>query len=462
MPNRIYGCFRRSLHPLGVIIVLFLGVIAFVVKPAIAQLYVPDPTNRVGANRFTNSEKKLSGKLERLPSPEQTYSVDELQSIAQKCNPTVAQAMDKIRALRGTWVQSGLRPNPELGWLAEEMGNDGRAGRQGMEFGQQFITAGKLGWNRAIVQQRIRAAECDLQAQRMRVYNDVHAAAHHILADQDRVKSLEELKRINDEVVKASESLVRAQELAQTDLLKAQIEAETTRMRLRAERRELRGTRRALAGLIGRPDLTDIRIDGALEKNLPQLDWEESLGRLFEASPELHRALAAVATARCDVARQKAGRISDIDVGGAVAYNAGSEYTEVSLGVAMPITLFDRNQGNIATAQARLFAECREVDRLRLELHNRLADAFREYQVAREKVLVYEKSIIPKAEESLKLTAEGFRQQETSYLELLNAQRTYFFSNLDYIEALEVLWVAATNIEGLLLRGGLDSIIWEE
>ena len=421
-----------------------------------------EPSAGLVGGRFVPSPDEGNGSLERIPPTARTVTIEELQSTALMCNPTIAQARDEIRVLQGRWLQSGLRPNPDLGWLAEEMGNDGRAGRQGIEFSQEFITAGKLGLNRAVVRQRIHAAQCKLAAQQRRVLNDVQTAAYHVLADQERLGVLEELKRINEEVVKACRALVEAKELARTDLLKAEIELETTTMRLEVEQHEHDGRRRVLAGIVGRSDLADIRVDGSLREDLPALDWETSLVRLLEASPELHRARAAVSEARCDVARQRAGRVSDVEVGGAVAYNTASQYTEASLGIGMPVKLFDRNQGNIAAAEARLIAACREVERLRLELYYRLADVYRKHQIARARAETFKGSILPKAKESLELTAEGFRQQESSYIELLNAQQTYFSTNLDFIESMEDSWVTAIEIEGLLLSGGLDSMLADE
>jgi len=422
----------------------------------------PEPGSGSTSNRFTPEADESEAKAERIPPTTETFTIEQLQSMAMVCNPTIAQAMDEIRALRGRWLQSGLRPNPAVGWLAEEMGNDGRAGRQGIEFSQEFITAGKLDLNRAVVQQQINSARSELAGQQRRVLNDVQTAAYRVLGDHQRIEILRELQRINEEVVGACNSLLDAQEIALTDLLKAQIELETTTMRLRVENREYNGTRRALAGIVGRSDLTDFHVEGSLAEDLPVLDWETSLARLFAASPELHEARAAVSQARCEVARQRAGRVSDVEVGGAVAYNTASEYTEVTLGVGMPVKLFDRNQGNIAEAEARLIAARREVDRLRLAMYHRLADGYREYQVAREQAETYKDSILPKAKRSLTLTAEGFRRGEQTYLELLNAQQTYFYANLDFIESLEGVWVTATEIEGLLLSGGLDSVLDDE
>ena len=433
-----------------------------VLGSAEAQENAPEPRAGLHDYSLTTPLPEGSEVPERIPALTRSMTIEELQSTAMVCNPTIAQALAEVRALQGRWLQVGLRPNPVLGWSGEEMGNDGRAGRQGIEFSQEFITAGKLGWNRAVVEQQIRAAQCELEAQRRRVLNDVRIAACRVLADQERIAILLELKQINEEVVAACQTLLEAKELAKTDLLKAQIELETTNMRLRVEKRELNGSRRALAGIVGKSDLADIRVEGSLTEDPPPLDWDASLERVYQNSPELRRAYAALAEARCDVARQRAGRVSDIEVGGAVAYNAASEYTEATVAVGIPVKLFDRNQGNIAAAESRFVAARREVDRARLELYHRLADVFRGYQVAREQAETFRRSVLPKAKMSLELTQEGFRHQESSYLELLNAQQTFLSSNLDYVEALETVWVTETQIDGLLLTGGLDSRLMPE
>ena len=42
---------------------------------------------------------------------------------------TLAQAAARVEALRGEWVQSGLYPNPRVGYQGLEIGDDGRAGQ---------------------------------------------------------------------------------------------------------------------------------------------------------------------------------------------------------------------------------------------------------------------------------------------------------------------------------------------
>ena len=107
-------------------------------------------------------------------------------------------------------------------------------------------------------------------------------------------------------------------------------------------------------------------------------------------------------------------------------------------------------------ADAQLVAAERSVERVGLSLQNRLADVFRRYDNARQQVEKYASDILPSAKETLDLVTAGYQQGEFSYLNLLTAQRTYFQSNLAYLESLLELRSAKAQIEGLLLSGSLD------
>jgi outer membrane protein, heavy metal efflux system len=88
-------------------------------------------------------------------------------------------------------------------------------------------------------------------------------------------------------------------------------------------------------------------------------------------------------------------------------------------------------------------------------LQQRLAVAFEQYTNAHYQVEKYSKDILPNAQASLKLTTSGYQQGEFSYLSLLTAQRTFFQTNLTYLEALRELRAAMATIEGNLLSDSL-------
>ena len=162
-----------------------------------------------------------------------------------------------------------------------------------------------------------------------------------------------------------------------------------------------------------------------------QLTWEDTFSRLLAESPQLAAAQAGVARAQAALSRECAGRVPNIDLQAAVQYDNATKDTFATVQVGVPMPIFNRNQGNIRRAQAELMAAQNEVQRVQLELQQRLAAVFEQYTNARYQVEKYSRDILPNAEASLKLTNAGYRQGEYNYLFLLTAQRTYFQTNLD-------------------------------
>jgi len=87
-----------------------------------------------------------------------------------------------------------------------------------------------------------------------------------------------------------------------------------------------------------------------------------------------------------------------------------------------------------------------------------LAVAFREYQKRANQVQQYRDQIVPTAEENLNLSEEGYRQGEFDLIRVLTARRSYFESNLSYIDAQVAMRQADVTINGWLLVGGLDDV----
>ena len=391
------------------------------------------------------------------PENRETLGVADLEAIALENNPTIAQAGNRIAALQGKHLQVGLRPNPLIGYVGEEMGDQGTAGQQGVFLGQRFITGGKLSLNRAVVSHEIQRAQQELEIQTQRVLNAVRARTYEVVAAQRTVELNERLVAIGEEGVKAAEDLRRAKEVSQVDLLQARVETNSAKLALSNARNEYQAAWRGLAFVMGVPEMAPAPLADQLNQQVREFSWDDTAARLLAESPELARAWTGVERAKCAFARAQAGRKPDVDVQTSVRYNNASESTTASISIGVPLQIFNRNQGNISKTHAELAAAHREVRRVELVLQDRLAKVFKRYANARQQVEQYKAEILPDAEASLDLVRKGYQQGAFGYLELLTAQRTYFRVNLAYLESLRELWLSDVEIEGLLLTGGLAS-----
>ena len=373
------------------------------------------------------------GNVEDAPNSAMTLA--ELEQMALADNPTLAQAQARIQAARGNFVQVGLKPNPVVGYAANEIGNNGAAGQQGAFVGQRFITAGKLGLSRQVAAQGDSAPNSSGQRNNTRVLNDVRRAYYRALIAQRRVETTEQLRDLSGEMVHRAEALLQGREGSQVNLLQAKSEAQTVQLNQATAKNQLQIARRQLAAVVGAPDLEQRPLAGDAMEPSPPITWEDALNTLRTQSPEMAVALTNVERARWEVNREFAGRVPDVDGWVAVQhdYATGDNVTLVQVG--LPLPLFNRNQGNIAKARAELRDAERALERVELDLMNRLAEAYGRYTTAQQQAELYTREILPNAKQALELVRVGYREGETDYLTVLTAQRTYFQSSLAYLDA---------------------------
>jgi cobalt-zinc-cadmium efflux system outer membrane protein len=381
----------------------------------------------------------------------------DLESMALSYNPTLAQAASRVQAARGRWVQAGLYPNPRIGYMAEEIGNDGTAGMQGGGFSQEFIGGGKLGLDRAVASREIAQAQQQLEAQRWRVINDVRIQFYNLLVTQRAMELSNQLMDIGARGLKSAEDLLRAQEVSRVDVLQAQIELSTAQATAEGARYRHAAAWRRLAATVGVPEMQPVTVAGDLQPSADRLTWEDSLGRILASSPELGAAIADVQRARWALTRARAEPIPNVDLTAAVQHDNESGDDIASVTIMLPIPIHNKNQGAIVAAEAELRAAQAEVARLQLALQNRLATAFERYAIAQVQVDRYQREILPNARQSLDLLDQGYRQGEFSYVNVLMAQRTFAQTNLTYLNALQELWESRNAIDGLLLTDSLQA-----
>ncbi len=414
----------------------------------------------------TASPRPGSGQAPRQGSG-LALTLQQLEEIALKQNPTLVQAEAEVAANRGRALQAGLLPNPTVGYIGEEIkpGPIIRGGEHGLFAEQTIPLGGKLGLGRRVFEGATAAAEAAVAVQRQRVLNTVRMLFYEALAAQRRVEVRERLSQLASEAVTTSQQLYNTGAADRPDVLESEIEASQARLALDdAENARFKAWRR-LAAAVGDPTLTIGPLVGDFDGPLPELDRAKALEAILRDSPEIKAARAAVDTSDLEIARARREPFPDLVLRGGTLYNR--ELLEVGpqgprpvgwegrAEVGLTIPLFNRNQGNVATARARLSQAQSEMTRLRLDLEQRLASAFEEYLSALRRAEEYRAEIVPRAQEAYRLYLDRYRAMAAAYPQVLIAQRTLFQVTEQYVTAVERTWQSAVQLQGFLLSGAL-------
>src|SRR5258705_4803881 len=91
------------------------------------------------------------GRAQAPASEQKTITLEELQQMALQSNPTFAQAAANVQAAEGRKKQSGLYPNPTVGYQGEQIRGGAFQRGGGRVFGQQDnVGGGELRLHRKI------------------------------------------------------------------------------------------------------------------------------------------------------------------------------------------------------------------------------------------------------------------------------------------------------------------------
>jgi cobalt-zinc-cadmium efflux system outer membrane protein len=434
---RLEGCRHRMLR------VGFLVVVALWCPGLVAQEVVPLP-NSEARNQSASSEQPRFLRL------------SDLENLALRYNPTMAQASAAIAMQQGTWQQAGLYPNPQVGYVRTDNSQSSQAQTNGFFAAQEFVTAHKLQLARAVEAQEIERLRWEWQAQRGRVLNDLKVRFYEVLGAQEQLAIAEHLLKLAEEGVQAVERQLKIQLASRPDALQARIQLSQLRMVRKDAQARYEAAWVQLTTIVGLPNMGRVGLEGRLDDPVPNLDMEASLEQLLAASPQLHAAQVEVQHARQEIASARAQRIPNVTVQTVVERDRVAQSTSASTLIALPVPFFNRNQGNINRAFADLREAEGEVARVRLVLRDQLADSFRRYMTARYRVDEFRQQVLPSARENLELVQAGSREGQFNLFQLLTARQTYAHAQLGYVESLTELQKVAVEIQGLQLTGGLN------
>lgn len=425
---------------------------------------LPPPTESIlSESVLTEPEPDQAARRagQEAPSTEsvdaEPLSLDELQRLAAASNPTLRQAYALVEQARGNHLQVGLYPNPTV--EAERAANDSPFDMFNVFVTQEIVTARKLRLNRAVASFDVERAQWEAEAQILKVSNEVQIRYIAALGARRRMEVAEDLWRIARDGVRASEELLAAEQVSEADALQARLQESQTEIALRNARFQASAAWKRLGDVVGRPDLPVRPLVGNLEDDVPDLDWDAARRQLLDHSPLLHAARARVMAAQAQARRERAQPIPNLQLTGGLGRTfSAPEYMMYTLQLGITLPVFDRNLGNIAAAESELRAAQAEVRRIELALRDGLARAFRRYLSTRNQARTYRDTILMMAERNLSLALERYEEGEFDFLRVLTARHDLFEAKINYITALVDLRIAAIEIQGLLLTGGLDPV----
>lgn len=428
-------------------------------------------------------------------------------------NPELATYPFDIRAAEARQLQARQRPNPELSLEIEDIRLSGAASQHRVStvtglgrgaIGSSFITewskdsetssgglfseaevtvslsqvielGGKRAKRMAAAARERDSASWDYEIARANVLETTAKTFIECVAAQERVTLDQELVTLAEQVLRTVSARVEAGRVSPLEVKKAETALASARLQAGNSARDLVAARTALAALWGEPAARFDRLEGWLEpvKDIPPL---ESLQERMKKNPDLARWGAESEKRNAVVALERAKAIPDVSVsaGYRARHNAGAKGSEwalgsegirrsryslesedrwdslLVLGVAIPLPIFNRNQGGIKEAEHLAAKATAERHAVHARTIAALAQTYQDLSNAQAAIQTLKSSVLPSALETFNALNEAYTQGKFGFLDVLDAQRTLFDARERHLSALSAYHQNVAMVERLL------------
>ena len=395
-------------------------------------------------------------------SAQEVMTVNEFVTRALADNPDMRAVRLEVEAAEGRLRQAGLRPNPMLelgGQKAISPDSNLNVGvtvpldLNGRKEGRVGVAEREVDMKRALARDRER-----------RLRAEVRMKAGDLLAAQRNLRVTEELLSVNREALALLGERVRqgATPPLEESLLQVEVNRLDASQKLLVGRVDVFTTQlKALAGM--EPD-ESLVLRGELAGPPLSVDHSLAVREAFTARADLEatRAEAAMATAQIRKEQAEGRWDASINVGyqrqnfgfnlnGLTSSGALRPIQDVfhyfGGGVSITLPVWNRNQGNIAAAQAAARAAERRVDAAALAVRQEVQSALFQYEAAQRSLRVYERGVRDTAHHNLDVVRQTYQLGRTTLLDVIAEQRRFIDVENGYTEALKQVYDAMVDVQ---------------
>lgn len=392
----------------------------------------------------TNSDAASQGASAASTS---VLSLSKAISLAMEGNPEVAAATRQYEATEGQVLQGRARPNPELAYSLEDTRSQTRT--QTWQLNLPLELGGKRTARTKAAEKAREQAQAELSELKATVRANVVAAYFDALTAKERLSLAKDSVSLAKSSTDTVGKRVAAGKVSPVEETKAKVAEAGVRVELAQAASEERNALTRLSALLGNKGTAFSALDGKADV-LPTLPSLADLQSLVSSAPAIVRAQLEVDRRRALTELEQSKRVPDVTVSVGVQRSNETQRNVALIGLSVPLPVFDRNQGNLLEA-LKLEDKAREdLQAATVRLHSEVTQARERSAAIAVEVQSLEQEVLPGAKSAYDAASIGFENGKFNFLEVLDAQRTYFAAKSQYLKALAEAHRAASDVDRLL------------
>ena len=366
---------------------------------------------------------------------------------AFESNPGLRAAGRDLDIAAGQRMQAGAVPNPQLSYLSEGVKKDARTTT--IQINQAIELGDKRAARITLAERERDIASTDLASYRSALRADVVTAFFDVLTAQERLLLAQASQELSQKVTGAASRRVIAGKISPVEETRARVAEASTKIELGQAGNDLALAKRRLAATWGSLAPFEGAVETPAAPTGTHLTTAELLSHLSSA-PQIARARSEIERQAATAEVERSRRFPDLTISLGSKRDEQIGVRQTVVGLAIPLPLFDRNQGNVLSALRRTDKARDELLAVQNNLSVELVQASLRLNGARSELDILRNEILPGAQSAYEAGTKGFELGKFSFLDVLDAQRTLFQAKTQYVRALAESHRAAADIERIV------------
>jgi outer membrane protein, heavy metal efflux system len=379
----------------------------------------------------------------------EAYSLTDILALALQFNPVVAGAEGFVKQSHGQQIAAGAYPNPSVSGSAgrgaiRDPSTGVRVTERTVTVEQPLEWTGKRQARQDAADAGVAGASAALDDTRLALFADVKVAFYQLLFAQRDVELAAQNVSSVEEVLRTVNTRISAGEATSFDNMKAAVEVQKARKEVSRANNALLVSKSRLntltAGSLGK----QFAIQGDFQTTNQTVN-PDALAQAVEQHPAVRRQSKLAEQAEHTLRFEREARMPNISVLGSYHREAGDE--SLTAGLSVPLPLWYRRQGEIQTALGAKHRADAERLRAQNELEQAITQYAQELRTAQDQLQVFETGLLKQAEQTLTVARTSFRHGAATLLDVLDAQRVYRQTLLEYAQVRADLSIALARLE---------------
>lgn len=366
-------------------------------------------------------------------------------------NPNLKVFAYEISSLEKLKIQAGLIPNPEVNFEVEDVfGSNELSGIKGSQYtlsiDKQFELGGKRSKRVALAETEIVSSKDNYELLKLDIIASVKTTFLSLYKVQLQIEQQSKFVKLNEEINLTISERVKAGRTSPAEESKVKVTLTNSKIELARLQRYFSSIQTQLNSQMGISGKNLIPITNLFESVLAPPTKQEIMGST-ENIPSIKLLQNEVNVRQAKLELEKSIAIPNLTLSGGVRYLNEINSNSFVAGVSIPIPIFNNNHGNIMASEERLHQMNAIKNARKLDVIAQLNTAYNNLLSAYHNSLQLKNIIIQEADNAYQITKQGYLQGRFAFIDLLDAQRTLFETQTQYLFEISDYYDSLIEIE---------------